>query len=149
MRILAVDPKSTEAGKLMEKLSLELLKITGNDGTSSVQTEDFLQPRSIFVIAYDEMGNALGCGGIRPLDEETGEVKRMFATIKTKGVGTQILSYLENWAKETGFQRLILETRAVNGQATTFYLSKGYERIDNYGKYRNRPEAVCFGKWIG
>jgi ribosomal protein S18 acetylase RimI-like enzyme len=56
------------------------------------------------------------------------------------------LSYLEEKAKDIGFRNLVLETRLKNNEAVQFYQKQGYKVIPNYGKYVNRPEAVCFGK---
>ena len=76
------------------------------------------------------------------------EVKRMYASVNGAGVGSAVLSYLESEAQKLGYTVLILETRAVNCRAVSFYLDRGYKRIANFGKYAGRPEAVCFEKRI-
>lgn len=146
MRIIEKDPKEPNAIFLMEELSETLEIITGASGKNSFNSEDVCVPRSLFVIAYDEKDEAVGCGAIRPIDENIAEVKRMFAKVKTKGVGTQILSYLEMQAKKLGYSSLWLETRLINERAVSFYMKKGYSKIPNYGKYINNPEAICFEK---
>lgn len=65
---------------------------------------------------------------------------------KAIGIGTKILSYLEAQAMEMGYKSLWLETRLINHQAVSFYESRGYYRIPNYGKYVDRLDAVCFEK---
>jgi len=57
-----------------------------------------------------------------------------------------ILSFLEEKAKIIGYTNLILETRRKNDEAVSFYQKQGYKVISNYGKYKDRPEAICFGK---
>lgn len=88
----------------------------------------------------------VGCGAIRPIDENIAELKRMFAKVKTKGVGTQILAYLEMQAKKLGYSAIWLETRLINEDAVSFYKKKGYSKIPNYGKYVGNTEAICFEK---
>lgn len=148
MKIIESDPFNSDATFIIGELSKELMNITGDDGTHSFQPMDFCEPRSIFIIAYDEDGNAIGCGGIRSIDGETAEVKRMFALKKSNGVGSEILGFLEKWAKEEGYTRIWLETRLINQRAVRFYGKMGYSRIENYGKYSGNPEAVCFEKLL-
>lgn len=148
MKIVEMQPDAPDALLLMEELSRKLESITGNSGKSSFNPEDVRVQRSLFVIAYDEEGKAMGCGAIRPISEDTAEVKRMFAKVKGAGVGTEILHYLEIHAKELGYTTLCLETRLINARAVAFYEKEGYYRIPNYGRYINRPEAVCFEKKV-
>jgi ribosomal protein S18 acetylase RimI-like enzyme len=140
------DPDTPDAIQLMEELSKALEAITGNSGWSSFDPKDVCVPHAVFVIARNQDGEAIGCGAIRPLNEYTAEVKRMYARTKAMGVGTRILSCLEEQARKLGYSVLRLETRLVNQRAVSFYESKGYHRIPNYGKYSNNSEAVCFEK---
>jgi N-acetylglutamate synthase-like GNAT family acetyltransferase len=148
MKIIKANPNSPEALQLMEELSNSLEAITGDSGKSSFNASDVCVERSLFILAYDEAGEVIGCGAIRPISEDIAEVKRMFAKSKGKGIGTEILCYLEQQAKELSYSTLRLETRLINRQAISFYEKNGYIRIDNYGRYVNRPEAVCFEKDI-
>lgn len=82
------------------------------------------------------------------MDEKTAEIKRMFVNEKSTGVGSKILSFLEQQAYVMGYRVLRLETRLVNQKAVTFYERNGYRRIPNYGRYLDRAEAVCFDKCL-
>ncbi len=148
MKISEIHPGAPDALLLIDELSEDLESITGNSGRNSFDLNDVLVPRSLFVIAYNEDGEALGCGAIRPINENTAEIKRMFAKTKAIGIGTEILHYLEMKAQKLGYCVLWLETRLINKRAVSFYESRGYHRIPNYGKYKNNPEAVCFEKNI-
>ena len=148
MRIVNVKADDADAVMLMDELSETLEKITGNSGRHSFNSKDVTTDRSVFAVAYDDNGNPLGCGAIRPYDDETAEVKRMYAKSKGKSVGTEILTYLEQQAKAMGYSRLCLETRVVNERAVSFYKKRGYKVIENYGKYKNHSEAICFEKQL-
>ncbi|EKQ57214.1 GNAT family N-acetyltransferase [Clostridium sp. Maddingley MBC34-26] len=148
MRIIETQPNTQDAISLMEQLSNSLEVITGDSEKNSFNLNDVCVPRSLFVVAYNEGGEAIGCGAIRPINEEVAEVKRMFAKIKEIGVGSEILQYLENQAQKLGYSALWLETRLINKRAVSFYEKRGYHRISNYGKYVNKPEAICFEKNI-
>lgn len=148
MKILEVNPTTTDALLLMDELSVELESITGDSGKGSFSLNEVFASRSVFVISYNKDGEGIGCGALRPINENIAEVKRMFAKTKAMGVGTEILSYLETHAQKLGYSVLWLETRLINTQAILFYENRGYHRIPNYGKYANSPEAVCFEKHI-
>jgi GNAT superfamily N-acetyltransferase len=148
MEMRETDPNHPDAILLMNELSDTLESLTGNSGRNSFQPGDTSFPRALFVVAYNEKQEAVGCGAIRPLTQHIAEIKRMYAKIRTKGVGTKVLGYLETQAQKLGYSHLRLETRFINKQAVCFYEKKGYYRIPNYGKYRNNSEAVCFEKCI-
>ncbi|MFL0252405.1 GNAT family N-acetyltransferase [Clostridium neuense] len=146
MKIIEKDPHSQDAFEMMEELSQTLKKITGDSGKSSFNVQDIADARAVFVVAYSDQGEPIGCGAIRPINENTAEVKRMYAKSKAKGIGTAILSYLEGQAKKLGYSKFWLETRLINKRAVNFYERRGYHRIANYGKYAGRAESVCFEK---
>ncbi len=146
--ISKADPESLAAAELMDELSDTLQAITGDSGRSSFDTADIKHPRGLFVIAYNNQQEALGCGAIRQAEGNSAEIKRMYARYKGAGIGSAILSYLEKQAKELGYVSLKLETRLINHNAVCFYESMGYKRIGNYGKYAGNGEAVCFEKII-
>jgi len=144
LRIIESEPDAAMAKPLIEGLSETLESITGADGRDSFAdwTPD---PKAVFVIALLD-GEPAGCGALRPIDNETAEIKRMYARYPGGGIGRSILQYLEAFAKKAGYRRIILETRVVNERACGFYLNGGYERIENYGHYIGRHECACFEK---
>lgn len=145
VKIIETEPSVPDALQLLNELSDTLESITGDSGKSSFNLDDVALPRSLFVLAYHH-DEALGCGALRPIDENIGEVKRIYAKTKSKGVGSEILRYIETEARKLGYSKLRLETRLVNKQAVAFYENRGYHRIPNYGKYVHNHKAVCFEK---
>ena len=143
-QLLVTEP---DARFMMEALSAELEKITGNSGKASFNTDDMNTERSLFVVAYED-GKAVGCGALRQVDLRTAEIKRIYAHIKGCGIGKEIVRFLENEAVQLGYSKLILETRKVNEHAVVFYKKLGYEVCENFGKYKGRTEDVCFCKQL-
>jgi len=94
------DPNSSDDIHMMGELSNTLEYITGNSGKSSFKPSDVCGQRAIFAIARNQGGDAVGCGAIRPIDDNTAELKRMYAKEEGIGVGTKVLSYLETKAQE-------------------------------------------------
>ena len=97
------------------------------------------------VVAY-EKDKAVGCGAIKQFQNEAMEVKRMFVPIslRGKGIAKIILAELENWTKELGFTKCVLETGKRNPEAIGLYLKSGYKIIPNYGQYIGVENSVCF-----
>ncbi len=130
---------------LFDELSETLEAITGSSGRASFNPAGVTAEGGCLLLATIG-GGAVGCGAFRRLHPGIVEVKRMYARPGTKGVGAALLAALESVAREMGYREAWLETRRVNQQAVRFYERHGYDLIDNFGKYRGRPEAVCFAK---
>ena len=143
--IVTINPDDKKAFEITEELSANLLIRFGSNGKNSFT--DWQPDNSKFVFVIAELNNEIvGCGAFRPIDENTAEVKRMYSKLPQKKIGTSILTFLEEKAKNIGFTNLVLETRVKNHEAVQFYTKHKYQVIPNYGKYINRPEAICFGK---
>jgi GNAT superfamily N-acetyltransferase len=144
--ISAEDPATPDAMTLMAALSARLSQITGDPGTSSFDADDVRGARALFVVARDAAGALLGCGALRPMTEQSAELKRMYAMPGTLGVGSAILAHLEQQALALGYTELCLSTRRVNQHALDFYAKHGYTSIPNFGKYAGNPVSVCLAK---
>jgi GNAT superfamily N-acetyltransferase len=110
----------------------------------------------VFFVAFDDDGMPLGCAGLRLLshsDTESNahaeaEVKRMFVAPEARGTGvsTAILHTLEEFGRERGWRRLVLETGDGQPDAVRFYTREGYTRIPGFGHYADSPSSLCFEK---
>ncbi len=101
-----------------------------------------------FFVAFDEDDNPMGCGGLRQRDDTEAEIKRMFVAPEHRGSGvsTAILQRLEQYGREQGWARLVLETGDQQPDAIRFYTREGYERIPNFGYYADSSYSLCFAK---
>ncbi|MEZ3498542.1 GNAT family N-acetyltransferase [Pantoea sp. KPR_PJ] len=140
------DPRSPDARYLTEKLSAELAFITGDSGNSHFSLASLEGKRAVWAVARDSNGNATGCGAIRPMASDIAELKRMYSDRSRPGIGQALLTFLEACSRELGYREIWLETRRVNQKAVQFYERNGYVRIENYGPYVGREEAVCLAK---
>lgn len=102
---------------------------------------------STVVIAFDNT-LAVGCACFKETDRSTVELKRMY--VKTshrgKGFGVAILTALENWAIETGYHTMILETGTLQPEAIQLYKKQGYRIIPNFAPYIGNELSVCMRK---
>jgi putative acetyltransferase len=90
----------------------------------------------------------VGCGAIKPYDEKTMEVKRMYVPLayRGRGIASVVLLELEKWAAELGFERCILETGQKQPEAIKLYQKNNYSIIPNFGQYAGVESSVCFEK---
>jgi GNAT superfamily N-acetyltransferase len=147
-RVSAADPAGADALALVAELSAVLAALTGDSGQASFDVADVCGPRACFALARDAQGRALGCGALRPLEGDVGEIKRMFARPGTRGVGGAVLRFLEDEAARLGYATLRLSTRRVNARAVAFYERHAYRRIPGYGCYAGSDVSVCFEKTL-
>lgn len=148
IKIEKSDPLSPDSQRLIEQLSAELAAITGDSGKSNFTMNSLDADNAVWVLARNEMGDAVGCAAIRPLAGTIAEVKRMFSDRSLPGIGNALLAFLETSAKSMGYTEIWLETRHVNHRAVSFYKKKGYRLTENYGPYIGREEAACLSKTL-
>lgn len=100
------------------------------------------------IVAYLDDQPA-GCGCFRDAEGATAvEIKRMYVKeeARGRGIAQHILKGLEQWAREEGSRRAVLETGVHNPEAISLYKKLGYELIEKYEPYVNSKDSVCLGK---
>lgn len=87
-------------------------------------------------LVFQEEGQELCCGAIRPLEAGVGEIKRMFTrpAARGRGLARDLLWELEQEARRLGFRRLVLDTAAPLAAALQLYRSQGYEEVPPYNR---------------
>lgn len=101
------------------------------------------------IVVY-ENNVLVGAGSIRYYDEINVELKRIYISpaFRGQGLGTKLVSLLIEWAKELGYQRVLLETGEKLTESVALYKKLGFEKIPNYGPYESMPESLCMAKDI-
>jgi GNAT superfamily N-acetyltransferase len=76
----------------------------------------------------------IGCGGLKRLDDETCEIKRMYLEPAWRGRGLSrgLLEALEKRARELGYTRARLDTGDRQPSARRLYETAGYREIPDY-----------------
>lgn len=132
--VTAVPYSHSGVRRLTQALRAEQLGLYGfADDPDATPEADFDPPVGLFLIAH--VGDkAVGCGGVRLLDEHTAEIKRMYVAPEARGAGAgqAILRALEDAAQRWGVRQILLETGARNHAALALYDRAGYVRIESY-----------------
>lgn len=148
LRIIRTASDSEDFRKLVALLDAELAEIDGDEHDFYHQFNS-IDHLKYCLVGY-ENGEAVVCGSVKPIGEDSMEVKRMY-TIKAargKGLATSLLLELENWAKELGKEFCLLETGKRQEDAVALYKKNGYEIVPNYGQYLGIENSVCFRKKV-
>jgi len=92
--------------------------------------------------------DAVGCGAVRLIADDTAELKRMYVVpeYRRHGVASAILQFLESQARSLGASRIVLETVTSPPSARSLYQAFGYEQIDKFGQYVESEISYCMGK---
>lgn len=101
------------------------------------------------IVAYKNK-QPIGCGAFKIINNTTVEIKRMYVSPNGRrtGVATTVLTALEQWAKEIGYTKCILETGKKQPEAIALYKKCGYTITANFGFYENVENSVCFQKLL-
>ena len=146
IQLLRTDSSNPDFQSLVKKLDAYLAFIDGDETAFYSQYNKIDMLKNAVVLFED--GKALACGAIKKMDENSMEVKRMYTDEASRGKGfaRKVLTELENWAKELGFEFCVLETGKRQPDAIALYEKCGYQKIPNYGQYIGIENSVCFQK---
>jgi len=111
----------------------------------SATPADFAPPRGTFLVGFDEGGAPVCAGGVKGLDGDVAEIKRMYVvpSARRRGVARVLLGALEDAARELGYGTARLDTGPLQAHAQALYESAGYRPIGNFNA---NPVASFWGE---
>ncbi len=104
-----------------------------NDAEVDAMCANYAQPRAAYFVVEDG-GRVLGGGGIGPLagaGADVCELRKMYflPELRGRGFGAHVLSHCLAAARERGYRRCYLETRAGMEAAQKLYLRSGFKPL--------------------
>ncbi|MEV4755267.1 GNAT family N-acetyltransferase [Micromonospora sp. NPDC049559] len=150
LEIRLVGYDSPVARRLVRAALADLGERYGGSGDDTpVRAAEFAPPDGAFLVAYLG-GEPVGCGAWRSHGEsgEVAELKRMYTApeVRGRGVARGVLAAVERSARDHGRKRMILECGDRQPEAIALYEASGYERIENFGYYRDSPNCISYGR---
>jgi len=147
MRISLESPAQPEVVRLIDALDALQKPLYPAHSHHGIDLEALAQPNVLFAVARTDEGVAIGCGAI-VLEDEYGEVKRMFVNpaARGKGVARAVLEFLEAQAKARSCSRFMLETGYLQPEALALYARSGYVECGPFGSYSEDPNSVFMHK---
>jgi len=111
----------------------------------ALDVDELRKPEITFWSAW-EGEELLGCGAIKELDLNHGEIKSMKTAPNhlRKGVARKILIHIIKEAKKRGYERLSLETGSMDAflPAKKLYGSLGFRYCEPFSDYVEDPNSV-------
>lgn len=97
-----------------------------------------------------ERDELMGCGALKELDRQHGELKSMRTSSLhlRKGVAKRLLQHIIEEAKNRGYRRLSLETGSMDAfePARRLYASFGFQYCEPFSDYIEDPNSVFMTK---
>lgn len=148
MEFIRTDGKNEDFIESCRLLDMDLERRVGNKIQRAKYTKyNQLDEIQEVIVVYEEH-KPIGSGAIRKYNETDAELKRVFIypEYQGRGIGTELVALLIDWAKELKYKRLILETGELLAESCAVYKKLGFEVISNYGPYVNMQESLCMAK---
>lgn len=145
MEIKLDDLTGPEVALLISEHTNSLAELSPPESTHALNLDKLRQPEITFWSAWEE-GELLGCGALKDLGEQHGEIKSMRTSSAhlRKGVARKILEHITEEAKRRGFRRLSLETGSLDAfePARRLYASFGFQYCEPFADYIPDPYSV-------
>jgi GNAT superfamily N-acetyltransferase len=144
----AEDASQAPAADLVAAMVAEMEPLYGRidvPEAPSASAADFSPPGGVFLVGYDDDGTVLCGGGVKRLDAEAAEIKRMYVipSARGRGLAKELLRALEDAARSLGYTIARLDTGAKQPHAERMYRDAGYRDIGNFNA---NPFASFWGE---
>jgi len=118
---------------------------TPAESVHALPIEGLRSPDITFWSVWED-GELLGCGALKELDPQHGEIKSMRTAPAhlRKGVARAVVRQIIAEAKRRGYRRLSLETGSMAAfkPARQLYAACGFTYCESFGDYVNDPNSV-------
>ncbi len=109
-------------------------------GMSKESLEDDLEDSSYHLMGIDDENNVIASGRVHFNDNNQAQIRYMAVkdSYKRKGIGSEIVTKLEDYASSKGAKKMVLNARE---NALSFYLSLGYSEKGPYQSDTGIPHS--------
>ena len=140
-------PDTVDSQALIAELESELAPFYPSESRHGYSVERLrAEAVAFFLIRAD--GVPAGCGGVKLVGTEYGEVKRMYVRPQFRGLGLAalMLDHLADYAQRHGVRVLRLETGIHQQAAIRLYEGMGFQQIPPFGEYKADPLSRFYEK---
>lgn len=152
MEIKVDDLSVPEIRELLEEHLANMRKISPPESIHALPLDQLREPGITFWTAW-ENGELLGCGALKELDSQHGEIKSMRTSSRhlRQGVAKTLLDYIIGEAARRGYRRLSLETGSMGAfePARQLYARAGFTFCEPFADYIEDPNSVFMTKELG
>lgn len=145
MKIIVDDLTGPEIRELLDQHLANMRSISPPESTHALPLEGLRQPGVTFWTVW-ENGELLGCGALKELEAEHGEIKSMRTVARhlRKGVAKVLLAHIIGEAGRRRYRRLSLETGSMEAfePARQLYARAGFTYCAPFADYIEDPNSV-------
>lgn len=139
------DPRADDVRALLKRHLVFAHEHTPPYDVHALDLNGLLNPAiTLFSVRRD--GQLLAIGALNQLDEAHGELKAMHTVeeARRQGIGRAMVDHLLSVARQRGYQRVSLETGAMDafGPARSLYASSGFTSCGPFGDYPESPNSA-------
>jgi len=139
------DLSRPEIAELLKEHRASMFVHTPAESVHALPIEGLRSPDITFWSVWED-GELLGCGALKELDPQHGEIKSMRTAPAhlRKGVARAVVRQIIAEAKRRGYRRLSLETGAMATfePARQLYAACGFAYCEPFGDYIDDPNSV-------
>lgn len=151
MQIAIDDPTRADVSRLLAEHLADMHATSPAESVHALDVSGLLASNVTFWTVRRE-GELLGCGALKELAADHGEVKSMRTATAARGAGvaTALLRHLVDEARRRGYGRLSLETGSQEffAPARRLYARHGFAECGPFGDYRLDPYSVFFSRGL-
>lgn len=149
LSITATSPDTPEAIALIGELEAQLDPLYPRESRHGLSVAQLIDQRVAFFIIHSA-GEPVGCGGVKLVGAEYGEIKRMYVRppFRGRGLARAMLDHLALYAQAHDISLLRLETGIHQQAVISLYERAGFTRIPPFGDYREDPLSLFFEKRV-
>ena len=145
MHIETDDLTRPEVLALLEEHLANMYELSPPESVHALDVSKLRAPDVTFWTIWDE-GRLVGCGALKELAKDRGEVKSMRtpAALRRQGAGRAMLEHIIAVARERGYRRLSLETGSMDAfrPAQKLYERYGFSYGPPFDDYVEDPNSV-------
>ena len=149
MQIKRDDLSGPEIRELLQEHLASMRQHSPPESVHALPIEGLCKPE-ITVWTVWENGELLGCGALKELDSQHGEIKSMRTASRhvRKGVAQTLLHHIIGEAGRRGYRRLSLETGSMEAfePARELYARSGFTFCGPFAEYGEDPNSVFMTK---
>ena len=149
MEIRTDDLSGPEIAALLEEHLASMRTISPPESVHALPIERLRGPQITFWSAW-ENDELLGCGALKQLDAEHGEIKSMRTARQhlRRGIASAMLRHIVSEAQQRGYRRLSLETGSQGAfePARQLYARAGFTACAPFADYVEDPSSVFMTK---
>ncbi|MHB8568039.1 MAG: GNAT family N-acetyltransferase [Nitrososphaerales archaeon] len=111
--------------------------------------EELRRPEITFWSVWSN-NELLGCGALKELNHQRGEIKSMrtASVVRRKGIATSLLNHISEEAKRRNYKRVSLETGSMDAfaPARNLYAKFGFKKCGPFADYIEDPNSLFMTK---